>query len=70
MEGCIIYNNKIYLGYNADSMLYLLSFVKNKTGEIANPISIATPTTDGLMSIADKVMLDTMSASYVLNPNL
>lgn len=70
MEGCIIYNNKIYLGYSGDSMLYLLSFVKNKTDKVANPISIATPTTNGLMSIADKTMLDTMSASYVLNPNL
>ena len=70
MEGCIIYNNKIYLGYNGDSMLYLLSFVKNKTGEIANPISIATTNTDGLMSATDKTMLDTMSSSYVLNPNL
>ena len=76
MEGCLIYNNKILLGFTGDesndaaSMLYSLSFVKNKTGEVAEPLSLATTSTDGLMSAADKTMLDTMSASYVLNPNL
>ena len=76
MEGCLIYNNKILLGFTGDesndaaSMLYSLSFVKNKTSEVAEPLSLATTSTDGLMSAADKTMLDTMSASYVLNPNL
>ena len=76
MEGCIVYNNKILLGFtgvesnDAASMLYSLSFVKNKTGEVAEPLSLATTSTNGLMSAADKTMLDTISSSYVLNPNL
>lgn len=73
MEGCAIYNNKILLGFTgnmASSMLYSLSFVKNKTGEVTEPLSLATTSTDGLMSAADKTMLDTISSSYVLNPNL
>lgn len=76
MEGCIVYNNKILLGFtgvesnDAASMLYSLSFVKNKNSEVAEPLSLATTSTNGLMSAADKTMLDTISSSYVLNPNL
>jgi len=72
MEGCFVYNNKIYLGFTGsnddDSNLYSLTLVKNENNEVASPLAPATTSSNGLMTAQDKIALNTVYSNYLLNP--
>ena len=75
MEGCFVYNNKIYLGFtgttdDTDSNLYSLTLVKNENDEVASPLAPATTSSNGLMTAQDKIALNTVYSNYLLNPQL